>query len=168
MVDLIHLESHPEGNPALAEIRELFLEYGRSLDFDLCFQSFDKELRELPGPYGLPDGRLILCRFDGKPAGCIALKRLAPDVCEMKRLYVRPEFRGHQLGVELVKHLIEEARRAGYPLMRLDTIAGKMAHAIALYHSFGFKEIPPYYENPIPGAVYMELDLRGELATRST
>jgi putative acetyltransferase len=155
MVELIQVESQP----GIDEIRALFREYGQSLNFSLCFQSFDKELLGLPGEYGLPHGRLILCQFDGKAAGCIALKRLEPTVCEMKRLYVRPEFRGHQLGAKLVSHLIDEARRAGYASMRLDTISGMMAQAIALYRSFGFKEIPPYYDNPIPNALYMELAL---------
>src|SRR5207253_4859164 len=85
----------------IAQIRELFLEYARSLGFSLCFQSFDRELRELPGPYALPDGRLMLCQFEGMPAGCIALKKLEAGICEMKRLYVRPAFRGHQLGLKL-------------------------------------------------------------------
>jgi len=155
MIELIDVES----GPCIEQIRELFLEYARSLDFSLCFQSFDRELRELPGPYAIPDGRLILCRFEGMPAGCIALKKLEPGICEMKRLYVRPEFRGHQLGLKLATHLIREARRAGYHGMRLDTIPSAMHHAVKLYHSLGFSEIPPYYDNPLPQALYMELDL---------
>ena len=155
MVELIQVES----GPAIDEIRALFLEYAQSLNFSLCFQSFDKELQGLPGEYGTPTGRLILCRLDGKPAGCIALKRLDSRVCEMKRLYVRPEFRGHNIGVELVTRLVDEARSAGYASMRLDTISGAMDHAIRLYRSFGFREIPPYYDNPIPNALYMEMTL---------
>jgi putative acetyltransferase len=157
MFELIHVESGPH----IDQIRALFLEYARSLDFSLCFQSFDRELQELPGPYGLPDGRLILCQFDGAPAGCIALKKLGPGVCEMKRLYVRPEYRGHQLGLKLATHLIDEARRAGYNRMRLDTIPDAMHHAVNLYRSLGFIEIPPYYDNPLPQALYLELDLNG-------
>src|SRR5712692_3442134 len=157
LVEVIHAESET----AIEQIRGLFLEYARSLDFSLCFQSFDRELRELPGPYAPPDGRLILCQFDGAPAGCIALKKLEPDVCEMKRLYVRPEFRGHQLGLKLTTHLIDEGRRASYTRMRLDTIRETMQKAIELYQSVGFKEIPPYYDNPLPQALYMELDLIG-------
>ena len=153
LLELIHVESEP----AIEQIRGLFLEYARSLDFSLCFQSFDRELRELPGPYAPPDGRLILCQFAGRPAGCIALKKLEPDVCEMKRLYVRPEFRGHQLGLKLTTHLINEGRRAGYTRMRLDTIRETMQKAIELYQSVGFKEIPPYYDNPLPEALYMDL-----------
>jgi ribosomal protein S18 acetylase RimI-like enzyme len=156
-VQFIHVESGPE----IDEVRALFREYARSLNFSLCFQSFEEELRDLPGEYGLPHGRLLLSRFEGKPAGCIAMKRLEPRICEMKRLYVRPEFRGRQLGRELTAHLIEEASRMGYAVMRLDTIPGAMEHAITLYRSLGFKETPPYYSNPIPGAIYMELDLTG-------
>jgi putative acetyltransferase len=157
LVELIQVESQP----AIEQIRELFLEYARSLDFSLCFQGFDRELRELPGPYAAPDGRLILCQYDGAPAGCIALKKLEPGICEMKRLYVRPEFRGHQLGLKLTNHLINEGRRAGYTRMRLDTIRETMKKAIELYQSVGFKEILPYYDNPLPQALYMELDLNG-------
>jgi len=155
MIELIQVES----GQGIEQIRELFLEYARSLDFSLCFQSFDRELRELPGPYALPDGRLILRRFEGMPAACIALKKLEPGICEMKRLYVRPEFRGKKLGLKLAKHLVDEARGIGYASMRLDTIRGYMDNAIALYTSLGFKQIPPYYENPIPNAFYMEKNL---------
>jgi len=155
MIEFIQVEP----GPALDQIRALFLEYAKSLDFNLCFQNFDKELRELPGEYALPHGRLILCEFNGKPAGCIALKPLEPGICEMKRLYVRPESRGSQLGFKLATHLIDEARRAGYTAMRLDTIRGSMDKAIALYRSLGFEEIPPYYPNPIANAVYFELSL---------
>lgn len=145
--------------PDLEEIRALFREYAESLDFNLCFQSFDKELLELPGDYALPRGRLILAQVDGSAAGCIALKPLDSQYCEMKRLYVRPAFRGRQLGVELVTHVIDEARRSGYTAIRLDTIRGVMDHAIALYQSLGFREIQPYYSNPIPDAMYLELAL---------
>jgi ribosomal protein S18 acetylase RimI-like enzyme len=155
-MEFLNIESGPE----IEEIRGLFLEYAQSLNFSLCFQNFDKELRDLPGDYALPHGRLILCQFDGKAAGCVALKRLEPQVCEMKRLYVRPEFRGHQIGRKLALHLIEEARRAGYTAMRLDTVRGTMDPAIGLYRSLGFKEIPAYYKSPIPDALFLELDLR--------
>jgi putative acetyltransferase len=158
MSDAILLR-HIESGPELEDIRALFLEYARSLDFELCFQSFDKELQELPAEYAKPHGRLILCQVDGKSAGCIALKRIEPEICEMKRLYVRPGFRGKQIGLKLANHIIDEARRAGYEKMRLDTIAGLMPHAIALYRSLGFVDIAPYYHNPIPNALYMELAL---------
>src|SRR5215467_2593274 len=117
MIELLQIE----GGPAIDDVRALFLEYARSLDFSLCFQSFDRELSELPGPYAPPHGRLILSRVDARPAACIAMKKLEPGVCEMKRLFVRPEFRGHQLGLKLATCLIDEARRAGYTRMRLDT-----------------------------------------------
>ena len=155
MVEFFHIESGPD----LDVVRTLFLEYAKSLNFALCFQGFDLELANLPGEYAGPYGQLILCRVDGTAAGCIALKRLFPDVCEMKRLYVRPEFRGHELGRKLAFYLIQEACESGYRLMRLDTISVSMPHAVALYRSLGFKEIPPYYDNPISGAVFMELSL---------
>ena len=150
---------HIESGPELEEIRALFVEYAKSLNFSLCFQGFDRELETLPGVYSPPRGRLILCEVDGKPAGCIALKPLEHGACEMKRLFVRPEFRGKRLGVKLAEMLIGEAREMGYSAMRLDTIRGLMDNAIALYASLGFNEIPPYYENPIDNAVYMELVL---------
>jgi ribosomal protein S18 acetylase RimI-like enzyme len=155
MVELITIGS----GPALEEIRALFREYGESLNFSLCFQSFERELLELPGDYALPRGRLILAQVDGNAAGCIALKPLDSQYCEMKRLYVRPAFRGRQLGVALVTHVIDEARHSGYTAMRLDTIRGVMDQAIALYQSLGFREIQPYYSNPIPDAIYLELAL---------
>jgi putative acetyltransferase len=155
VMELIHAESKVD----LADVRTLFLEYAGSLSFGLGFQDFDAEVSSLPGEYIPPSGRLILCRIEGRPAGCIALRRIDSTVCEMKRLYVRPEFRGRALGYKLVERLIKEARIAGYRLMRLDTVAPAMPHAIALYRSFGFREIPAYYDNPIPGAMFMELDL---------
>jgi len=158
MSDDIELVEVCEG-PNLDVIRDLFLEYARSLDFNLCFQNFDEELRQLPGEYAPPAGRLVLCRVDGSPAGGIALKPLGHGICEMKRLFVRPEFRSRGLGLKLAEHIIKEARQIGYTAMRLDTIAGKMQRAIDLYHFLGFREIPAYYHNPIPDAVYLELEL---------
>jgi ribosomal protein S18 acetylase RimI-like enzyme len=155
-----HLTNVQSG-PLLDVIRQLFLEYARGLDFNLCFQNFDKELAGLPGPYAMPRGRLVLCEVDDKAAGCIALKPLESGVCEMKRLFLRPEFRGKGLGPLLTQHIIDEARVIGYSAMRLDTIRGTMDNAIALYASLGFKEIPPYYSNPIANAFYMELKLLG-------
>jgi ribosomal protein S18 acetylase RimI-like enzyme len=141
----------------LEDIRSMFVEYAQSLNFNLCFQRFDEELRTLPGSYAAPRGRLILAQVDGRAAGCIALKPLAATICEMKRLYVRPSFRGRQLGAALVSRVIGDARASGYRSMRLDTIGGAMDHAIALYRSVGFQEIPPYYANPLPGVLYFEL-----------
>jgi putative acetyltransferase len=143
--------------PDVEEIRSLLVEYGQSLNFNLCFQSFDEELRSLPGPYGPPRGRLVLARIDGFAVGCIAMKPLDAKICEMKRLYVRPQFRGRHLGKALASRLIDDARATGYRSMRLDTIRGAMDPAIALYRAIGFREIPPYYPNPIPDALYFEL-----------
>ncbi|HUK24737.1 MAG TPA: GNAT family N-acetyltransferase [Terriglobales bacterium] len=148
-----------ESPAQIAQVRELFLEYARSLGFSLCFQSFDKELAELPGDYTPPEGRLLLAEYDGAPAGCVALHKLEGGVCEMKRLYLRPQFRGKGLGRALAEAIIAEARSIGYKRMRLDTVEPIMQNAVALYRLLGFKEIRPYRENPIKGAMYMELEL---------
>jgi ribosomal protein S18 acetylase RimI-like enzyme len=147
------------GDADIAIVRALFLEYGESLDFDLCFQDFDTELAELPGAYAPPEGAILLARVDGAPAGTVALRPLDSDVCEMKRLYVKPEHRGHALGRRLAEAILETGARAGYRAMRLDTIGATMLAARMLYEDLGFREIPPYYENPIPSATYFEIDL---------
>lgn len=141
----------------IPQARELFLEYAQSLGFSLCFQSFDKELATLPGHYAPPDGRLLLAECDGQLAGCIALHKLEDRVCEMKRLYLRPQFRGKGLGRTLVDRIIAEARQIGYSRMRLDTVEPVMKDAVGLYRKIGFREIAPYCDNPIAGALYMEL-----------
>jgi putative acetyltransferase len=141
-------------------VRCLFEEYAASLGIDLCFQGFEQELAGLPGSYAPPQGRLLLARQDGQMAGCIALRPLEPGACEMKRLYVRPAFRTHGIGRVLVDRLIQEARHAGYRQMRLDTLPS-MATALALYRRLGFREIAPYYKNPVEGAVFLELPLDG-------
>jgi ribosomal protein S18 acetylase RimI-like enzyme len=141
-------------------VRCLFEEYAASLGIDLCFQGFEQELAGLPGSYAPPQGRLLLAREDGQMAGCIALRPLEPGTCEMKRLFVRPAFRTHGIGRVLVDRLIQEARRAGYRQMRLDTLPS-MATALALYRRLGFREIAPYYKNPVEGAVFLELALEG-------
>jgi ribosomal protein S18 acetylase RimI-like enzyme len=143
----------------ISQVRELFLEYAKSLDFSLCFQSFDQELAGLPGDYAPPDGRLLLASYHGSLAGCGALHKLEPGICEMKRLYLRSAFRGKGLGRIIAERLISEARAVGYRRMRLDTIGSSMKDAVALYRLLGFKEIPPYRPNPIAGALYMELEL---------
>ncbi len=143
----------------IEEARRLFVEYGESLGFSLCFQSFDAELAGLPGDYAPPSGRLLLAESDGQPAGCVALHRLEEGVCEMKRLYVRPAFRGRKIGLALAGAVITEARTLGYRQMRLDTIAASMPEAVAMYRSLGFVEIPPYRPNPIASALYLELKL---------
>jgi putative acetyltransferase len=135
------------------------LEYAESLGFSLCFQGFDKELAGLPGDYAPPDGRLLLAEYGGELAGCVALHRLEPEICEMKRLYLRPQFRGKGVGRTLAETAIAEARSIGYRLMRLDTVEPIMKDAVAMYHRLGFKEIAPYRANPIEGAMYMELEL---------
>jgi len=140
-------------------VRVLFREYAGSLGFNLCFQSFDQELAELPGQYAPPLGCLLLATVEDKPAGCVGLKKLTDDVCEMKRLYVRSQYRGTGLGRTLAEQIIQEAQRLGYRTIRLDTIPSLMENAVALYRSLGFRDIPPYYFNPIAGALFMELQL---------
>lgn len=148
--------------PALDAMRTLFQEYSRSLDVDLCFQNFEKELRELPGHYQEPSGMLLLATYDGLIAGCCAMRALNspshPMAAEMKRLYVRPEFRGRAIGRLLVQRIIEGARTAGYKFVILDTLK-TMDEARALYQSLGFLEIPAYYDNPNAGTTYFKLDL---------
>jgi len=152
--------THVETPADLISARELFLEYAKSLNFSLCFQGFDGELASLPGDYAPPSGRLLLAEFHGRRAGCVALHRLEHGTCEMKRLYVRPEFRGYKIGRRLAEAVIAEARAAGYERMRLDTVEPVMRRAVQLYRELGFYEIPAYRPNPIEGALYMELELR--------
>jgi ribosomal protein S18 acetylase RimI-like enzyme len=149
-----------ETNEHIAITGELFLEYADSLGFSLCFQSFDQELAGLPGRYAAPAGRLLLAIDDDIPAGCVALQPMDEETCEMKRLYVRPAFRGRGIGRTLAQAVIAEARQIGYAFMRLDTVPSKMQEAVVLYERLGFREIPPYRENPFPEALYMELALR--------
>lgn len=139
--------------------RTLFREYERWLDVDLCFQSFEEELANLPGKYAKPAGRLFLIEIDGKTAGCIALRRLADEVCEMKRLFVRDEFRGTGAGRQLIEKLIAEAKAIGYKKMRLDTLPDKMPKAVRLYERYGFQKIAPYYHNPHETTLFMEKEL---------
>ena len=143
----------------IEQARSLFLEYGSSLGFSLCFQSFDEELKILPGAYVPPTGSLLLARYAGHAAGCVALRKLEGGICEMKRLYVRPADRGRGLGRILVERVIAEARAIGYEPMRLDTIESAMKDAIALYRRMGFEEIVPYSAIPIEHALWMELRL---------
>jgi GNAT superfamily N-acetyltransferase len=148
-----------ESPAQIAQARELFVEYAESLGFSLCFQNFDKELAELPGEYAAPRGRLLLCEYEGQLAGCVGLRPLDSGVCEMKRLYLRPQFRGKGLGHGLAERIIAEARQIGYRHMRLDTVEPVMKDAVAMYRKLGFAEIAPYRANPIAGALYMELEL---------
>ena len=148
-----------ESPTQLAEARELFLEYSQSLGFSLCFQNFEKELAGLPGDYAPPEGRLLLAAYQGQLAGCVALHKLEAEICEMKRLYLRPQFRGKGLGRAMTNRIIAEARQIGYRRMRLDTVEPIMKDAVAMYRKIGFQEIVPYRANPIAGAMYMELQL---------
>ena len=143
----------------IEQARELFLEYAQSLGFSLCFQNFDQELAGLPGDYAPPGGRLLITTYRSQLAGCVALHRLEPGICEMKRLYLRPQFRGRGLGRVLAETVIAEARGMGCRKMRLDTVEPVMPNAVAMYRRLGFKEIEPYRVNPIAGALYMELEL---------
>lgn len=141
------------------DVRALFREYQTFLNVNLCFQGFEAELASLPSPYEEPRGELVLAHWDGRLAGCAGIKPLGDDVCELKRLFVRPEFRGHGIGRELCRRMIEDAGRRGYRRMRLDTLE-RLDSAVALYRQLGFVEIPAYYENPLPERViFMELSL---------
>lgn len=143
-------------------LREIFREYAASLKVDLCFQDFDEELRTLPGEYAEPRGALLLAHVDGQIGGCCALRPLDsvdyPNACEMKRLYVRPTFRGLGLGRQLAEAIMDAARVGGYATVLLDTL-DDMEAARTLYEDVGFVEIPPYYHNPIAGAHYLKADL---------
>ncbi|HET9822202.1 MAG TPA: GNAT family N-acetyltransferase [Burkholderiaceae bacterium] len=157
------VELTPPDNPARwDEARVILREYAASLGIDLCFQNFEAELAGLPGEYAPPAGQFLLALVDGQVAGCGGLRALAdvdyPNACEMKRLFVRPAFRRFGLGRLLAEALLDEARRAGYSTMLLDTL-DEMEAARGLYASLGFEEIPPYYFNPIPGAHYLKAEL---------
>lgn len=151
----LRLATTPED---FALARVLFLEYAASLGFDLAFQDFEREVESLPGAYVEPRGCILLAGWEGAAVGCVAVRPLEGAVCEMKRLYVRPEGRGRGAGRDLATAALREARARGYHRMRLDTVPG-MDAAIALYRALGFRAIEPYRQNPIPGALYLECDL---------
>ena len=142
----------------MEDIRALFLEYADSLEISLCFQNFEAELAELPGKYAPPSGRLLLARKGNQSVGCVGLRPLEAGICEMKRLYVRPQWRGRGIGRQLACVLIAAARNPSYTRMRLDTL-NTMKSAIDLYTSLGFRRIEAYYDNPSERAVFMELVL---------
>ncbi len=147
----------------IATARVLMREYAQFLGADLSFQDFERELAGLPGKYAPPAGELLLARVStgtggAEPAGCVALRKLSTDVCEMKRLFVRPEYRGLRIGRLLAQAIVREAQRLGYRKMRLDTL-DRLESAVALYRSMGFRQIPPYCRNPLPGAMFWEKDL---------
>lgn len=151
-MDIIRAET-----PAhIAAARRLFRDYERFLGVDLCFQNFEAELAGLPGKYAPPEGALLLAMEGDQAAGCVALRRLEPGICEMKRLFVRPAHRGQGMGRKLAVRVIEEARTLGYQRMRLDTLA-RLTQALRLYRSLGFVEIPAYYPNPLSEVLYWEL-----------
>jgi GNAT superfamily N-acetyltransferase len=144
----------------IEEVRILFREYETFLNVDLCFQGFEEELAGLPGMYAPPDGALLIAVGRVGTAGCIALRKLGKGICEMKRLYVRPAFRGLGLGRKQANSLVNTAIDLGYSTMRLDTL-DRLKSAMILYESMGFIVCDTYYENPLPGVVYWELDLAG-------
>ena len=153
----------PCGAAMLEATRRIFSEYAASLDADLCFQNFDQEVKELPGVYVAPRGKLLLALVDGDIAGCCALRPLDEvnytNACEMKRLFVRDRYRGRGLGRQLVERMLDAAKQAGYACVLLDTL-NDMEAARTLYEDIGFEEVPPYYHNPIAGAHYLKVDLK--------
>jgi putative acetyltransferase len=151
-----------ESRETLAIVRRLFEEYAASLEIDLGFQNFAEELAGLPGEYTRPAGGLMLGLDDEEPAGCVAFRPLEPGIAEMKRLYVRPTARGGGWGRRLAERAVSDARAAGYARMRLDTLPA-MQRALGLYLAMGFADIAPYRHNPVPGARFLELDLRQNL-----
>jgi ribosomal protein S18 acetylase RimI-like enzyme len=154
-----HIElKHACQSEDLGMIKELFIEYAQSLEIDLGFQGFANELESLPGKYAPPDGSLVLALVDGQAAGCIALRPISFSICEMKRLYVRPAYRGLDLGKKLINAMIAAGQNLNYQYVRLDTLSS-MQPAIHLYESLGFYEIAQYIYNPIPGARFFELQL---------
>lgn len=142
----------------IESVKVLFSEYNQMLGVNLNFQNYEQELDQLPGKYALPDGRLYIAWVKNTAAGCIALRRINDRACEMKRLYVRPEFRGYQIGQMLADQIIADAIELEYKYMLLDTLT-TLENAVALYKKLGFYEIEPYYQNPLENVIYMRFDL---------
>lgn len=151
--------SHIRNDNDIVTVRGLFREYEDKMGLDLCFQGFEAELASLPGNYAEPSGRLLIAAIDDSVAGCIALKKVDAETCEMKRLFVREEFRGQRIGIALIERLIADAREIGYKRLRLDTFPPIMSKAVELYRSYGFREIEPYNSDPHPELLFMEMDL---------
>ena len=153
---MIRLEHITEANAELETVRQLFLDYQQELNADLCFQSFEAELKDPLKKYGPPTGSLLLAYYQDQPAGCIALQPLPEaGVCEMKRLYVVPSFRKFGIGRKLVQAILDDAKALGYHTMKLDTL-DRLQPAIQLYKAFGFTDASAYYANPLEGVVYMQ------------
>ena len=156
---MIHLEHITEANAGLETVRQLFIDYQQELNADLCFQSFETELKNPLKKYGPPTGSLLLAYYQDQPAGCIALQPLTEaGVCEMKRLYVVPSFRKFGIGRKLVQAILDDAKALGYHIMKLDTL-DRLQPAIQLYKDFGFTDASAYYANPLEGVVYMQKQL---------
>lgn len=156
MLNIKHITKEGE---ELDIIRQLFREYEKELDENICFQRFEEELKDPLNKYGLPGGDLLLASWNGEVAGCIALAPINESgICEMKRLYVKPAYRKNRIGRALVEELLASAKQKNYSIMRLDTLL-KLQPAIGLYKEYGFKNISPYYNNPIEEVVYMEKHL---------
>lgn len=148
-----------ESDLQIDSIRSLFREYETWLGLELCFQGFEAELADLPSKYAEPDGRLLFAFYDGRLAGCVAMRKLDDDISEMKRLFVREDFRGLGIGVSLIERVIKDAKVIGYDKLRLDTFPPKMEKAVSLYEAYGFYPIDPYYDNPNDGVLFMERKL---------
>jgi len=152
------------GGDGLIFLKTLFVEYAEALEYDLCFEAFDRELDELPAPYAPPKGGLWIARVDGAVAGCVALRALVDvndgaEAGEIKRLYVRPQFRGHSLGTKLIEAAIERAQDGGLNRLLLDTVGGRMERAIGLYRGLGFRRYQRYYDGAPAGVDFYRLDL---------
>lgn len=154
-IQLFYLANDPK---RIDEVRLLIQEYASSLGLDLCFQNFDQEMTTLPGDYSPPTGALLLAEDQGKAVGCVAIKKISNEVCEMKRLYVRPNSRGKGVGKVLTETILQKARTFGYKRVRLDTLPS-MKEAVSMYVSMGFKPIEAYRYNPVEGTLYLELEL---------